>query len=179
MNLKFAAVVVALAFLPAIASGKPPFQESIDDKPQIRFISLANVVLDGTAPDFQIRVFCEKSFNLKTVYATVRDATTSVDVTFDGVRLQGPVFGTDVAPPTAWFVAHQDLTVEVGTESFGYELLSNMEIPALGVGAGGSFDILGTRSPNTGATVMTIGAVVESSGAPDNSCEVIIRDLDA
>ena len=96
----------------------------MDDKPELRFVSIVNEPLDGNNANFQIRVICQDDFNVRSVYATARDPGTSVDITYSRVNLLSNVFGDGFTPPFNWLVAHQDLSITVGANSVGYELLS-------------------------------------------------------
>ncbi len=147
------------------------------EKPQLRFVKLENHVLDGNSAAFQIRFICSESFNVRSVYITARDPSTTVGFNYTGVSLLSNPFGPALTPPTHWQVGHTDFNTTVSASSVGYELLSNMSVPSLGVGAGGTFDISGSRSPNTQVSTMTIGAVVETTNKPENSCRIVVVDF--
>ena len=143
----------------------------------LRFVELTNFVLDGDRAQFQIRLLCDEAFVVKSMYTTVRDETEPVDFRFSRAVLLNDVFDGAVAPPTSWRVAHEDLEIEIGDNSGGVELLSNMDIPALGVGDNGSFDIIGSRNPNTRASTMSIGAVVKTNNIAANECRIVVVDF--
>lgn len=149
----------------------------LNDKLEIRFPSVVNYPLDGTTGGYQVRVFCDRAFQVTGVYSTVRDPEGSVDFTYNSVLALNNIFDSSFTPPTSWAIEHNDFTVVAQPESAGYELLSQLEVDKpVGIADGGSFDILGTRDPNTGNTTITIGAVVETAQDPENECEIVIVD---
>jgi hypothetical protein len=143
---------------------------------EFRFVKLANEVLDGTSPAFQIRLICDETFNVNSFLITARDPGTAVNVDFNRVMIFSNPFGDDLAPPSGWSVGHQDFAIAIGASSSGNELLSNMNVPALGIAQGATFDVIGSRSPNTQATVFTIGAAVETTRDPENECRIVVVD---
>jgi hypothetical protein len=146
---------------------------------ELRFVKLVNEPLAGMNPLFQIRVICDRAFNLTGLYVTGRDTTAMAPVTIeynDAVALNN-IFGPGFGPPTSWEIAHTDTTAIASATSEGLELLSNMSIQPIGIANGGSFDILGTRAPNTRQTLLSIGAVVETDRDPDNVCRIVLVDF--
>lgn len=148
----------------------------VEGKPQLRFVELVGRVLDGNTGGFQISITCSDDFALRTLIITARDAT-AVDIIYNRASLVGSAFfGGALAPPANWEVAQEDFTVRIGPASPGHELMSSMKMPALGLVGGATFAVIGNRTPNTQATTMTIGAVVETSSADDNDCQIILGD---
>lgn len=178
-NTKLAAII--LCTVPLVAAAERvsinDLATKLDAKPEIRFISMVNEPLDGNSDNFQIRVLCSEAFNINSMYITTRDSSTSVDISYNSVSLLNNVFGAGFAPPTSWRVAHTDFSTIAAASSGGHELLSNMNVASLGVGTGGSFDILGSRSPNTQQTMISVGAVVETVNTPENNCRIVLVDF--
>lgn len=161
-----------------VLDGKLDDLESlVTSKPAIRFVKLANFVLAGGNSQFQIRLLCDSSFGVKSFLVTARDVSQNVDINFFRARLLSNPFGGDITPPTGWSVGHADFPIVAGASSAGHELLSNMGVPLLGIPDGASFDIFGSRSPNTGVTTLTIGATVETDANTENSCKIVVVDF--
>ena len=151
-------------------------QATLDAHPERRFVKNVGFVLDGNNSQFQMRVSCDAAFRVESFIITARDATAAVDVTYTRASILANPFGPDLTPPSGWNVGHTDYPTTVGANSNGHELLSNMGIPQLGV-VDATFDIFGTRNPNTGATTLTIGATVETSADPANTCRITVVDF--
>jgi len=149
----------------------------LNTRPELRFVKLPNFVLVGSSAGFQIRLVCDASFSVKSFIVTARDATQDVDINFYRVRILNNPFAPDLSPPSGWSVGHTDFPIVAQESSAGHELLSNMGVTQLGLPVGASFDIFGSRWPNTGITTLTIGATVETEADTDNMCQISVVDF--
>ncbi len=142
---------------------------------ELRFVEKPNFVLDGNTPSFQVRLICKEPFEVQSYIVTPRDPSSRVRVKFyKAMQLANP-FSGGLTPPYGWNIAHQDFSLFALRASNGAELLSNMNIPQLAM-AGTSFDLFGTRSPNTHQTTLTLGAVVKTKEKPGNKCGFTVID---
>jgi hypothetical protein len=149
----------------------------LNTRPELRFVKLPNFVLAGTNAVFQIRLLCDASFSVKSFIVTARDATQSVNIDFYHAMILSNPFGPDLSPPSGWNVGHTDFPIDAGASSQGHELLSNMGVTQLGLPVDASFDIFGSRTPNTGLTTLTIGATIETEADIDNTCQIVVVDF--
>ena len=150
-------------------------QATLDSRAERRFVQNTSIVLDGSNPQFQLIMTCDEPYRVESFIITARDAGGSVDINFFRASVLSTPFGTDLTPPFGWEIGHTDYSITIGAASAGHEMLSNMGIPQLGL-VDTTFNIFGTRSPNTQATTLIVGATVETSADPANECTIGVFD---
>ena len=150
-------------------------EAQLDGKPDIRFIKLVDFDISGGTDPFQIRVFCNEAFQVKSVFATVRGGR--LDIAYNDVVALGNIFGETFAPPFGWSIRHTDFDPPSGAPSTrGYELLSQLQVEKpVGIAVGGSLDILGVAA-GEGERIW-VGAVLNTAQDSANICQIVIVDF--
>lgn len=184
--------IVSMAFMATVVSANPfndiesrldnladqveTLSENVGAKSGLRLVHSVHT-LDGNDANFRVFVSCDRAFRIESLVVVSENPNGQVTLDFTSAMVSGSGFWPDTRPNAFGSFQTTPFTTFAGAgPSPGFEIMSHLGVPPVGIPEGGRLEIRGVRAPNTHVTSVSMHATVESSRDASNSCEITVFD---